>query len=271
MSAATLVAEPINVSANEVLASHFTLVARPGEIDPFDVPDADGWTSPNPHPVLSLARWTTSDPNRAANALDTILDRFRVGGRGFDWMTGPSEAALLPLIGERGFLDTPLPIAAMAIRLPAPDVVSPSDGSSDVAVERSSDDRKGRISSVMASGFEIPRSVARIYHDAYAIASPLQRTDIYTATRAGHDDPVGVGYLSYIGEGPMVLLRVSATLEGHRGQGVYRTLVRRRLADAAKAGRKIAVVHAYSHASRRALEALGFAAVGELLLHRWRP
>jgi len=64
---------------------------------------------------------------------------------------------------------------------------------------------------------------------------------------------------------------VAATLPKARGRGIYRALIKRRLADAAKSGRKLAVVHAYSSGSRGALAELGFETAGELLLHRWRP
>lgn len=82
-----------DTSAEEVLASHFTLVAEPDAIEPITLDGADGWTSPNPHPALSLMRWTTADPEVAATALDQVVDRFRAEGRGFDWMTGPRCAA----------------------------------------------------------------------------------------------------------------------------------------------------------------------------------
>lgn len=129
----------------------------------------------------------------------------------------------------------------------------------------------GRIWGAMATGFDIPDDVAAIFHDAYATPSKLQRTDIYAAAVDGSDVPVGVGYLSYIGDGPSVLLRVSCTLEGNRGRGIYTSVVNRRLHDAARQGRTQAFVHAYSEESRRCLEHLGFHSAGTLQLHRWRP
>ena len=270
----TLVAERTDnvseISAEEVLASHFMLVAKPGAIEPILLDGADGWTSPNPHPALSLMRWTTTDRDVAAAALDEVVERFRSEGRGFDWMTGPrcAEAGLVSLLEERGFIPPPLQVAAMVKRIEPGQ--SPQDPES-VDIRKVEDLTDARIWGVMATGFDIPADVAGIFHDAYAMPSDLQRTDIYAATVDGGDAPVAVGYLSYIGDGPAVLLRVSCTLEGNRGRGIYTGVVNRRLHDAARQGRTQCFVHAYSEESRRCLEHLGFHSAGTLQLHRWRP
>lgn len=258
------------ISAEEVLASHFTLVAEPDAIEPITLNGAEGWTSPNPHPALSLMRWTTTDAEVAAEALDQVVDRFRAEGRGFDWMTGPScaEAGLISLLEERGFIPPPLQVAAMVKHIEPHQAPQDPDG---VEIRMVDDLTDARIWGVMAKGFDIPDDVAGIFHNAYAIASDRQRTDIYAATVDGGDAPVAVGYLSYIGAGPSVLLRVSCTLEGNRGRGIYTGVVNRRLHDAAQQGRTQAFVHAYSDESRRCLEHLGFHSAGTLQLHRWRP
>ena len=48
--------------------------------EPITLNGAEGWTSPNPHPALSLMRWTTTDAEVAAEALDQVVDRFRAEG-----------------------------------------------------------------------------------------------------------------------------------------------------------------------------------------------
>ena len=258
------------VTAEEVLASHFSLVAQPGSVDPVGVEGADGWTSENPHPVLSLMRWTTRDPETAAAALDQIIGRFREMGRGFDWMTGPgcASAGLVDLLQDRGFISPPLQIAAMARKIEPHELPAEPEG---VRIWKVDDPSDSRIWGVMAKGFDLPDDVAAIFHHAYMSPSHLQRTDVYAAATGGSDTPVGVGYLSYIGDGPSVLLRVSCTLEGNRGHGIYSAVVNRRLHDAARQGRTQAFVHAYSEESRRCLEHLGFSSTGALQLHRWRP
>jgi hypothetical protein len=254
--------------AEEILASHFTLVAMPGAIDMIALDGADGWTSPNPHPALSLMRWTTDDPETAAAALDQLQQQFQEKGHGFDWMTGPHSAHLVPLLYARGFIDPPLHVAAMVRDIPADFDVPVPDG---IEIRKVADRGDMRVSDVMSRGFDVADAVGAIFHNAYLTPSPRQTSDVYAAYLDGNDTPVGVGYLSYIGDGPSVLLRVSSTLEDYRARGIYRALVQRRLVAAARKGRTQAFVHAYSTESQRALLDLGFLCAGILQLHRWRP
>ncbi|RLJ36197.1 hypothetical protein BCF46_3887 [Litoreibacter meonggei] len=258
------------ISAEEILASHFSLISQPGTIDCVNIAGADGWTSPHPHPVLSLMRWTTDDEAIATAALDEVLERCGEMGHGFDWMTGPScaKSGLLSLLESRGFVGPPLEVTAM-VRAIAPG--EPLDQEAGIRIRKVSDHTDDRVWRLMAKGFDVPDEVGTIFHNAYMTSSPLQNSDVYVAMVDDDDTPVGVGYLSYIGTGPTVLLRVSCTEEGHRGRGIYRALVKRRLHDAAQQGRTHAFVHAYSEASMRGLSGLGFTDVGTLLLHRWRP
>lgn len=262
---------PVTVSGDDVLQAHFTLVDLPGAIETLVLDGASGWTSPNPHPVLNLMRWTTTDPDRAAADLDAVLHRFRAERRGFDWMTGPrcAEAGLPALVEERGFVAPAMQVAAMAKEITSDD----ADGEEELVgfriCKETTDDRQ--VWRLMAKGFDVPDDVGEVYHRAYMTASPLQRSDVYTAEVSSTGDVAAVGYLTWIGDGTTVLLRVSATAEQHRGKGLYRALVLARLAQAARQGAKRVFVHAYSEKSERALAAVGFSKVGRLQLHRWRP
>ena len=254
--------------ADDVLASHFTLATQPGGLTLIETDGVSGWTCENPHPVLSTMRWTTRDESLAAAAVDNVVSEFRSQGRGFDWMTGPSTAHLVPMLYERDFIDPPLDVAAMVCPLnqstPAPEL----DG---LTIWKVQDINDPRVYSVMAKGFDVPDEVGGVYHSAYLAETASQRSDVFAVSEIGSDDPVAVGYLSYIGQGPSVLLRVSSTLESHRGRGIYTALVLHRMREAFAAGRHQAFVHAYSTGSRNALGKLGFKSVGQLQLHRWRP
>lgn len=253
-----------------MLAAHFTLVNVPGTIETIVLDGASGWTSPDPHPVLSLMRWTTTDPAQAAADLDTVLERFRPERRGFDWMTGPrcADAGLTALMTERGFVPPALQVAAMVKQLtPECPVVEEAVAGYRICSAQN-DDR--RVWQLMASGFDVPEEVGEAYHRAYLTASQQQRTEVYTAESTSDNGIAAVGYLSWIGDGATVLLRVSATAQQDCGKGLYRALVLARLAEAARQGARYAFVHAYSELSQRALSQLGFSDIGRIQLHRWR-
>jgi len=257
--------------ADQILASHFTLSDVEGAIEVVSVKGAEGLTSDNPHPVLSLLRWTTTDVETARTALDEVYQRFSGASRGFDWMTGPAcdEAGLTSLLAEHGFIDPPLDVAAMVRPLTSQDTDSVPEVSG-AAIDLAAEDEHPDCFHLMAKAFDVPPEVGEAFHRGYLNRSEKQYTDLYTL-RLDSGELVGVGYVSYLNDTNAVLLRVSSVEEAHRGHGYYKALVARRLADAAKAGRTQAFVHAYSPSSKKVLAEMGFETAGSLKLHRWRP
>lgn len=258
------------VTADDVLRAHFTLNSIDGQLECIELDGAEGWTSPNGHPALSLMRWTTTNKAKAEEALDTVLDQFRSTGRQLEWMTGPDcdDAGITPLLASRGFAADPLPVAAMSKRLFDGDIEVPSDN---VKTWLADDSNTAALGKVMARGFSVPDEVGEIYHNAYLTPNALQRSTVYGANLPESDEPVAAGYLTYLNDSSNVLLRASSVVESARGNGVYKALVHHRLYDAAKAGYKEAFVHAYSKGSRECLTGLGFRTLGGLFLHSWKP
>ena len=259
-----------NVTADDVLRAHFTLSSLKGAIECIDLDGASGWTSPNPHPALSLMHWTTDDRETAATSLDTVLDRFRKEGRSLEWMTGPEcdAAGLVSLLGERGFNSEPMHIAAMSKTLGPMDIDNGVEGVRTFKVEEKNCEDMGRV---MARGFSVPDDVGVAFHRAYVTDTDSQSSDVYAAFLDGKVDAAGVGYLTYLGESNNALLRASSVLEPARGRGAYKALVQHRLQDAATQGCDEIFVHAYSKGSRECLTNLGFRTLGGLSLYVWSP
>lgn len=106
-----------------------------------------------------------------------------------------------------------------------------------------------RFGDVLLDTFELDRKVVAFLGSHYFFA-PTLRTRNYFAFVDGHADPVAVASSVYDPESPAVILAIAAVRERFRGRGVYRDLVRRRLADAKADGRAAAVVHAHAVSSR---------------------
>lgn len=259
-----------SVTVDEILRAHFTLTNIDGAIECIDLDGAEGWTSPNPHPALSLMRFKTVDQDTAAAALDTVLDRFGAEGRGLEWMAGPEcyAAGFDTLLTARGFDPKPMQIAAMSMTLGDTPPANDKEQVDAFRVEGQDRDQMGRI---MARGFSVPDEVGEIYHQAYLTPTNLQTTDVYAARVDGGDDIVGAGYLTYLGDSKNALLRASSVLETNRGKGAYKALVQQRLTDAAQQGCAEIFVHAYSKGSRECLTNLGFRTLGGMTLHSWSP
>ena len=83
--------------------------------------------------------------------------------------------------------------------------------------------------------------------------------------------PVAAASTIYDPSDPVVILAGSAVLEEHRGRGIYRSLVRRRLEDVRRDGIEAAVIQAVRSTSAPICRSLGFEEVSSQELYAWSP
>ena len=81
----------------------------------------------------------------------------------------------------------------------------------------------------------------------------------------------GVAPALYVPQQPIVALRLAATLKAYRGQGIYRSLIARRLADAHADGAKVAIMQAVRNTSAPICAKLGFRELCNLDVYEWHP
>ena len=89
--------------------------------------------------------------------------------------------------------------------------------------------------------------------------------------RSGVTEPVAAASTIYDTNDPMVILAGAAVLEEHRGRGIYRSLVRRRLEDVRGEGIEAAVIQAVRSTSAPICRSLGFDEVCSQELYAWSP
>jgi GNAT superfamily N-acetyltransferase len=111
---------------------------------------------------------------------------------------------------------------------------------------------------MMARAYGLPLDVMRLFNEILAAASERIKSRGYFAYVSGTEAPVAWSYLGYIPDSATVLLGGAATLEEHRGQGIYTALVARRIADARADGRTAAVIQADRKTSAPICAKLGF-------------
>ena len=93
----------------------------------------------------------------------------------------------------------------------------------------------------------------------------------YLAYLGGVDKPVGAASMHYKRDQPIVVLEMAATLEAYRGQGVYRSLLARRLADAHADAMQVAVTQAFRATSQPILSKVGLVERCNITAHAWDP
>ena len=113
-------------------------------------------------------------------------------------------------------------------------------------------------SEMMARAYGLPIDVMRVFNEMLGAAAARIKSRAYFGYVDGNDSPVAWGFLVYLPDSPTVLLGGAATLEEHRGNGLYSALTARRLADARADGRTAAVVQADRRTSAPICAKLGF-------------
>jgi predicted GNAT family acetyltransferase len=138
------------------------------------------------------------------------------------------------------------------------DLATPIDANPAVHVEETSMKEAIVETDMMARAYGLPLEVMRVFNEYLAAAAGTIKSRGYFGYVEGTDRPVAWSYLAYLPDSPTVLLGGAATLEEHRGHGLYTALVARRLADARADGRTSAIIQADRRTSAPICAKLGF-------------
>jgi hypothetical protein len=258
----------------------FLLPELPGRVEWLHVPgllgrEIDGADKGHPadkgypsDPFVSIVGAARLTPAIAAGAIQRVYEYFTGQNKAFGWIVDdrstPSDlAARLEGIG----MEKALEMAGMAYaRLdlpvqgnPAVSIREVTPGDLDVAGPLLAE----------AIGFTPQGACATV--EALALSpSPLRRR-AYLAYLGGDPSPVAYASMIYFPDRPIVELYCAATLEKARCQGVYTSLVSRRLADAHRDGMQAAVIQAVRHTSAPVCQKLGFVELCNLDWYIWTP
>ena len=93
----------------------------------------------------------------------------------------------------------------------------------------------------------------------------------YLAYIKGEPKPVAMSYLLYLPKFKTAWLRATATRIEYRNQGIYQSLVARRLADAQSDGMERAIIHAQTNSSAPICSKLGFREICQMFVYEWHP
>jgi GNAT superfamily N-acetyltransferase/ketosteroid isomerase-like protein len=232
-----------------------------------------GWGgSGDAHPgsnFVGETRWTEQE---ADARIDELVAYHRERDIGFQWWVTPADTpADLPARLERHGLALAGTIAQMA-RVGLDDVsdipvnpritVEALDGTDDAAIEAALQ--------IAAASFHLtPQQVEQQRSGWYErIKDPKLRQKGITYLARLDGEPVAYGRINL--RAGACHLGGAATRPEYRGQGVYATLLRRRLEAARERGFNVAMIDA-GPMSRRVVERRGFKAYGTVYVYGWMP
>lgn len=252
----------------EAIETSFFLMEVPGVMDPVGVPGVQGRRTALSHPLANLVGAATLDEARADEAIRAVWDGFAAENKAFGWVVGPSSrpADLRERLQAAGLVKIE-ELAGMALD----DLSTPIRANPEVGVEEVSAEKLRASSGVVARSYGLPDDVAVLMSEGIAGASEDVRARGYLAYLSGVEGPVAFSAMMTVPGERIVLLGGAATLEEHRGRGVYTSLVARRLADARAQGAQAAVIQAVRSTSAPICAKLGFREVCGLELYAWLP
>jgi GNAT superfamily N-acetyltransferase len=227
--------------------------AVPGLVQDLGIPGLRGRITKLSHPLANLC----GDARFSERECDAMIEkvRQRYGELAFGWITGPSTRPVdLPRRLEEAGLTHGDSLSGMTLT----DLATPIATNPKVRIEETT--MKGALAEteMMARAYGLPAEVMRVFNEMLVATADRIKSRGYFGYLDGDSSPVAWSYLAYLPDSPTVLLGGAATLEAHRGQGLYTALVARRIADARADGRTAAIIQADRRTSAPICAKLGF-------------
>jgi GNAT superfamily N-acetyltransferase len=231
----------------------FIYPSVPGLSQDLGIPGLRGRITKVPHPLANLC----GDARFSEREADTLIAKVqkRYGDLAFGWITGPStKPGDLGRRLEAAGLAHADSIAGMVLT----DLERAIDVNPKIRVREASWPEAIAESEMMGRAYGLPTAVTRFFNEVLSANLARIKSRGYFAYLDGNEKPAAWSFLVYLPDSPMVLLGGAATLEEHRGHGLYTALVARRLADARADGRTAAVIQADRLTSAPICAKLGF-------------
>ena len=231
----------------------FIFPSVPGLSQDLGIPGLRGRITKVSHPLANLC----GDARFSEREADAMIEkvRHRYGDLVFGWLTGPStRPADLPSRLEAAGLQHADSIAGMALT----DLAWPIEVDPKTRVREVGWPEAIANSEVMARAYGLPIEMMRLFNEIAASSADRVKARTYVASVGDDDEIVAWAWLVYLPDSPTVLLGGAATLEEHRGHGLYTALVARQLADARADGRTAAIIQGDRKTSAPICAKLGF-------------
>jgi len=234
---------------------------------PLEFEGVRGRRTPLPTPFTNLVGVAGPDTEVPDDSIAAVLAEFGDSGAAFGWLIGPnSPDGLAARLDAHGMVLADefagLVLTDMERDVPVPD---------DVTVRELGKEDEEQFAELLARAFGLPPAMVAFLSEILYFAERDVRARNYFAYLDGEADPVAAATTIFDPNDPIVVLAGSAVLEEHRGRGIYRSLVRRRLEDARAEGVEAAVIQAMRSSSAPICRSLGFEEVCSQELYAWAP
>lgn len=248
--------------------SMFLLPELPGRVERLKIPGVRGRITDSSDPFVSLAGAARLTSATVDQTIQEIHQRFSAQQKAYGWIVSPlSEphdlGERITHLGQEKVIE----LAGMVkARLDMPIRNNPA-----VTIREVTKDDLGIAIPLLAAALGFTPEGARATVEALALSPDPIRRRAYLAYLHDKAEPVAYASMIYLPDRPVVVLYCAATLEAYRGQGVYTSLVARRLEDAYRDGARAAVIQAVRTTSAPICQKLGFVEQFNMDWYIWDP
>ncbi|MDZ7799368.1 MAG: GNAT family N-acetyltransferase [Trueperaceae bacterium] len=248
--------------------SMFAWCDVPGFVRPLRVPGLRGGVSSSANPYANRVGADGLSAERADATIRHLIATFEEDGKGFTWVVGPRSTPgdLSTRLTRAGVVPAEA-LAGMALR----DLARPGGADPPVSVRTATRSDLRHYAAAMAACYGMPTETMRDANAFLLHEANDYRTRVFLAFAPGTAEPVAFGTVVLFHGPRLALLGGSGTHPDHRGRGLYRALLRRRLDEARTAGCEAALVQADRRTSAPILARVGFEELCDIRMHAWQP
>jgi N-acetylglutamate synthase-like GNAT family acetyltransferase len=223
-------------------------------------------------PVVNMVGMARLDETNVDRTIQQVLDYFSTTGTPFGWLVGPSSTPvdLCERLEAAGLTKLEV-MHGMALT----DLSQPIRSNPAITIKAASYDETRdaaeMMSTAMSDALPVEPDDAKVLVSALEELQDRYPNQFYLAFVEGNPNPIGFGALCGTEDPRVMVLPGAATLKEYRGQGVYSSMLARRVADARAQGAEAVVIQAVSHTSAPICKKFGFEIVCSMDVFAWMP
>jgi GNAT superfamily N-acetyltransferase len=234
---------------------------------PLSFEGVRGRRTPLPTPFTNLVGVAGPSVEVPDASITAVIEEFGGHEAPFGWLVGPnSPEGLAARLEDQGMVRAE-EFAGLALT----DLGRDIPGSAAVSIREAGKEDEEQFAELLSRAFGLPPEMVAFLCEILYFAEKDVRARNYFAYVDGVAEPVAAACTIYDPNDPFVVLAGSAVVEEHRGRGIYRSLVRRRLEDVRAEGIEAAVIQAVRSTSAPICRSLGFEEVCAQELYAWSP
>lgn len=248
--------------------SIFTIPEMPGVLTVPTIPGIAVMYSIIPSPEINAAGKARLTEENVDATIEQVKDLFReVNTVGGWWVTPISRPEdLAEHLTSAGFAEVEQGAGMALTDLDIPIPTNPA-----IRVELAPVSAFSDSAPMIARAYGMPEEAGAVTAQFMAALTENADASLYLGYVDGSEEPVAFSASLYLPDTPIVVLQGAGTLPEYRQQGMYHSMVARRLKDARERGMEAAVIQGNRETSAPIAAKLGFQELLPLTLYAWDP